>query len=326
MLHLEYVREACASFLAHRLDLANCTAILKFADSFDHHKLRSQAQSFIAHNFKQLSRMGSVREETLADLTLAQLLAVLRLDSVDIEGERTVCHVAVQWLEATPKERGPSAAEVFKCVRRAHFTDEDRDYLEGLLTKPIVKKHCLDLIEGALQMRYGDMLHKSPAPKPESSSGSVVPAAENPPQRLGMCAKEMVIFFGHPRDPFLCYDPYSGDIYTMPSPLTSLAHTKAITSSAVCLSPDHDIYLAAQPRKDLWVYKPAQNSWQQLADHLLCYEGMDVAYLKWLHLHFGWVRPYYRNEMEGSGMLQQHSEEPVGIGGSTTPFKKYPLT
>uniref|UniRef100_A0A2K6M7Y6 Kelch repeat and BTB domain containing 7 n=1 Tax=Rhinopithecus bieti TaxID=61621 RepID=A0A2K6M7Y6_RHIBE len=94
-----------------------------------------------------------------------------------------------------------------------------------------------------------------------------------------MCAKEMVIFFGHPRDPFLCYDPYSGDIYTMPSPLTSFAHTKTVTSSAVCVSPDHDIYLAAQPRKDLWVYKPAQNSWQQLADRLLCREGMDVAYL-----------------------------------------------
>ncbi|XP_011798357.1 PREDICTED: kelch repeat and BTB domain-containing protein 7 isoform X2 [Colobus angolensis palliatus] len=284
MLQLEYVREACASFLARRLDLTNCTAILKFADAFDHHKLRSQAQSYIAHNFKQLSRMGSIREETLADLTLAQLLAVLRLDSLDIESERTVCHVAVQWLEAAPKERGPSAAEVFKCVRWMHFTEEDQDYLEGLLTKPIVKKYCLDVIEGALQMRYGDLLYKSLVPVPNSSSSSsssnsLVSAAENPPQRLGMCAKEMVIFFGHPRDPFLCYDPYSGDIYTMPSPLTSFAHTKTVTSSAVCVSPDHDIYLAAQPRKDLWVYKPAQNSWQQLADRLLCREGMDVAYL-----------------------------------------------
>ena len=202
MLQLEYVREACASFLARRLDLANCTAIFKFADAFGHRKLRSQAQSFIAHNFKQLSRMGSIREESLADLTLAQLLAVLRLDSLDIESERTVCHVAVQWLEAAPKERGPSAAEVFKCVRWTHFSDEDRGYVEELLTKPMVKKYCLDLVEGALQMRYGDMLCKSLVPKPESSSSSsVVSIAENPPQRLGMCAKEMVIFFGHPRDP-----------------------------------------------------------------------------------------------------------------------------
>ncbi|XP_008584181.1 PREDICTED: kelch repeat and BTB domain-containing protein 6 [Galeopterus variegatus] len=284
MLQLEYVREACASFLARRLDLTNCTAILKFADAFDHHKLRSQAQSFVAHNFKHLSQMGPIREETLADLTLAQLLAILHLDSLNIESEQTVCHVAVQWLEAAPKERGPSAAEVFKCVRWMHFTEEDQYYLEGLLTKPIVKKYCQDIIEGALQMRYGDKLCKSLMPVPNSSSSSsssssVVSAAENPTQRLGMCAKKMVIFFGHPRDPFLCCDPYSGDIYKVPSPLTCLAHTRTVTTLAVCISPDHDIYLAAQPRKDLWVYKPAQNSWQQLADRLLCREGMDVAYL-----------------------------------------------
>ncbi|XP_037022271.2 kelch repeat and BTB domain-containing protein 6 [Artibeus jamaicensis] len=280
MLQLEYVREACASFLARRLDLANCTAILKFADAFGHRKLRSQAQSFIAHNFKQLSRMGPIREETLADLTLAQLLGVLRLDSLNIEQEQTVCHVAMQWLEAAPKDRGPSAAEVFKCVRWTHFTDADQDYLKGLLTNTTVNKYCLDLIKGALQMRYGDMLYKSVVPKPGCSSSSyVVSTAENPPQRLGVCAKKMVIFVGHPRDPFLCCDPYSGDIFKVPSPLTCLAHTRTVTTLAVCISPDYDIYLAAQPRKDLWVYKPAQNSWQQLADRLLCREGMDVAYL-----------------------------------------------
>ncbi|XP_075419126.1 kelch repeat and BTB domain-containing protein 6-like [Tenrec ecaudatus] len=279
MLQLEYVREACASFLARRLDLTNCTAIFKFADVFGHYQLQSEAESFIAHNFKQLSQMDSVREESLADLTLEQLLAVLRLDSLDVDSEQTVCQVGLQWLEAAPKERGPSAAEVFKCVRWTHFTDSDRDYLEGLLTKPLVKKHCLDVIEGALQMRYGDMMYKTLVPTPNSSTSSAVFSADDPSQRIGMCAKEMVILFGHPRDPFVCCDPYSGDIYTVPSPLTSLAHTKTITSSAVCISPDHDIYLAAQPRKDLWVYKPAQNSWQELADRLLCRVGMDMAYL-----------------------------------------------
>ncbi|CAO2622773.1 Kelch repeat and BTB domain-containing protein 7 [Lemmus lemmus] len=94
-----------------------------------------------------------------------------------------------------------------------------------------------------------------------------------------MCAKEMVIFFGHPRDPFLCYDPYSGDIYTLQSPLTSFTHARTVTSLAICVSPDHDVYLAAQSRKELWVYKPVQNRWHQLEDHLLCREDMDVAYL-----------------------------------------------
>ncbi|XP_057616690.1 kelch repeat and BTB domain-containing protein 7-like [Chionomys nivalis] len=285
MFQLLYVREACASFMARRLDLTNCTAMLKFADAFDDHMLRSQTQAFIASNFKQLSRMGSIREETLADLTLVQLRVILSLDSLDVESEETVCDVALQWLEAAPEERGPSAAEVFKCIRWALFRAEDQDYLEGLLTKPMVEKYCLDIIAGVLlQLRFGDQSYKAVASEPDSSnncscSSSVVSVAENPPRRLGMCAKEMVIFFGHPRDPFLCYDPYSEDIYTMPSPLNSLAHTHNITSSAVCISPDYDIYLAAQFRKDLWVYKPAQNCWHQLEDRLLCREGMDIAYL-----------------------------------------------
>ncbi|KAH0500872.1 Kelch repeat and BTB domain-containing protein 7 [Microtus ochrogaster] len=174
-------------------------------------------------------------------------------------------------------------------LRRAGLLHERHQERAGM------KSTSTEMVE--YELRFGDRLYKSVASKPNSSHGggsngssgnssssissssSVVSVAENPPQRLGMCAKEMVIFFGHPRDPFLCYDPYSGDIYTMPSPLTSLAHTKTVTSSAVCVSPDHDIYLAAQPRKDLWVYKPAQNSWHQLADRLLCREGMDVAYL-----------------------------------------------
>ncbi|CAH6823832.1 Kbtbd6 [Phodopus roborovskii] len=297
MLQLEYVREACASFLARRLDLTNCTAILKFADAFDHHKLRSQAQSFIAHNFKQLSKMGSIREETLADLTLAQLLAVLRLDSLNVDSEKTVCHVAVQWLEAAPKERGPSAAEVFKCVRWAHFPAEDQDYLGGLLTKPIVEKYCLDVIEGALQqLRLGDGLQKSVVPVTSNSSSSsscccnsnssnnkstsstAFPVEENPPHRLSMCAKRIVIF-GHYKHPFLCSDPYSGEICKVPSTVTCLAYDRIVTTLDVCVSPDHDIYLAAQPRKDLWVYKPTQNSWHQLVDRLLCREGMDVASL-----------------------------------------------
>ncbi|KAM7338735.1 hypothetical protein ACRRTK_002219 [Alexandromys fortis] len=285
MFQILYVREACASFMARRLDLSNCLSILKFADAFDDHMLHSQTQAFIASNFKQLSRMGSIHEETLADLTLVQLRAILSLDSLDVESEKTVCDVALRWLEAAPEERGPSAAAVFKCIRWALFCAEDQNYLEGLLTKPMVKKYCLEIIAGALlQLHFGHPSYKAVASKPDSSnscssSSSVVSVAENPPRRLGMCGKEMVIFFGHPRDPFLCYDPYSEDIYTMPSPLTSLAHTHNITSSAVCVSPHHDIYLATQSRKDLWVYKPVQNCWHQLENRLLYREGMGIAYL-----------------------------------------------
>ncbi|XP_004581872.2 kelch repeat and BTB domain-containing protein 6-like [Ochotona princeps] len=279
MLQLEYVREACASFLARRLNLANCTAIFKFADAFGHVQLRCQAQAFIAHHFKQLSQMGSVREESLADLTLAQLLAILCLDSLNIESEQMVSQVALQWMEAVPEERGPHAPEIFRCVRWTLFTEDEQDYLEGLLTEPIVKKYCQDIIEGVLQTRQSNMLCRSLLPVPDFASSSVMFAGENNPQRLGMCVREMVLFFGRPKDPFICCDPYTGDIYKVSSPLTCLVRNGAVSTFAVCVSPDHDIYLATQSWKDLWVYKPAQNSWQQLPDRLLCREGMNIAYL-----------------------------------------------
>ncbi|CAO2632155.1 Kelch repeat and BTB domain-containing protein 7 [Lemmus lemmus] len=141
--------------------------------------------------------MGSIREETLADLTLMQLLAVLSIDSLGIESEKTVCHVTLQWLEAAPEERGPRAAEVFKCIRWALFRAEDQNYLEGLLTRPMVEKYCLDIVAGTLlQLRFGDPFYKSVASQPNSSfidsckssnsyssSSSVVSVAENPPRR-----------------------------------------------------------------------------------------------------------------------------------------------
>uniref|UniRef100_A0A8C2LBG0 Kelch repeat and BTB (POZ) domain containing 6 n=1 Tax=Cricetulus griseus TaxID=10029 RepID=A0A8C2LBG0_CRIGR len=234
-------------------------------------------------------RMGSIREETLADLTLAQLLAVLRLDSLDVDSEKTVCHVAVQWLEAAPKERGPSAAEVFKCVRWAHFPAEDQDYLEGLLTKPIVKKYCQNIIEGALlQLRSGDGLQKSlvnsnsnsnsNSSNNKSTSSTVVPVEENPPHRLSMCAKRMIIFEHH-KHPFLYSDPYFVEIYKVPSPLTFLAHNRIVTTLSSLVSPDHDICLCpAQERpklKEVKCYSVQRNRWALVAQLLDSFISFD---------------------------------------------------
>ncbi|MEE6471047.1 hypothetical protein FKM82_009168 [Ascaphus truei] len=262
MLQLEYVRQACAGYLARRLDLHNCASILRFADAFDHPELRSRSLAYMARHFKQLSR-----GDELCELSLAQLQEVLSMDNLDVVSERVVCSAALRWLEANPKERAGGSMEVLRCVRWQHFTDKDRVYLDGLRSKPFIRKHCIQYLDGVLQDRYGKIGSASSCPE-----GS-------PVRRIGMLAKEMVIFFGHRKEPFLCYDPYSGDIYTMPSPLTSLAHGKAVTSSAVCISPENDLYLAAQPMKQLWVYSPVQNNWQMLAERLLCREGMDVAYL-----------------------------------------------
>lgn len=263
MLQLEYVRQACANYLARRLDLHNCASILRFADAFDHPELRLRSLAFMARHFEQLA-LG----EELCELSLAQLKAVLSMDNLDVGSERVVCNAALRWLEANPKDAADGCQEVLACVRWQHFTEKDHVYLESLRAKPLVRKQCLHYLDSVLPG------------KEDKHTTCMLPCQESSPlRRIGMIAKEMVIFFGHRKEPFLCYDPYSGDIYTMPSPLTNLAHGKAVTSSAVCVSPENDLYLATQPMKQLWVYSPVQNSWQLLAERLLCREGMDVAYL-----------------------------------------------
>ncbi|OCT95550.1 kelch repeat and BTB domain-containing protein 7 [Xenopus laevis] len=263
MLQLEYVRQACAGYLARRLDFHNCASILRFADAFDHPELRSRSLAFMARHFEQLA----VGDE-LCELSLAQLKEVLTMDNLDVASERVVCSAALRWLEANPKERAAMSQEVLRCVRWQHFTDKDLVYLEGLRAKSFVRKHCHQYLDAVLQDKDG----KAPPVGLPCQEGS-------PLRRIGMLAKEMVIFFGHRKEPFLCYDPYSGDIYTMSSPLTNLALGKAMTSSAVCVSPENDLYLATQPTKQLWMYSPIQNNWQLLAERLICREGMDVAYL-----------------------------------------------
>ncbi|XP_048396061.1 kelch repeat and BTB domain-containing protein 7 isoform X1 [Stegostoma tigrinum] len=259
MLQLEYVRQACAAFMARRLDLYNCTGIFKFADAFDNVELKEKARAFIARNLQHLCRT-----EELCELSPEQIKEILSLDTLDVDSESKVCMAAIQWIKANFSERAVHALDVLKCVRWHHFTEKDRTYLDALKSQLFVKNKPLgSIVEDLSACQRADM----PA------------TIQNTSRRIGFSAKEMVIFFGHRKEPFLCYDPYSGDIYTMASPLTSPAITKSISSLAVCVSPDNDVFLAAQPTKQLWVYNAVQNSWQQLAERLLARERMDVAYL-----------------------------------------------
>ncbi|MBN3320038.1 KBTB7 protein, partial [Atractosteus spatula] len=259
MLQLEYVRQACSNFMTRRLDLSNCAGMLKFADTFDNHDLKAKAQVFIARNFQHFWKKG----KELCELSLGQIKDVLSTDTLDVDSERKVCSVAVQWIEASESEDGESALELLKCVRWQLFTELDKAYIDGLKSKPFAKKHCLEFLEAVTA----------------AGSSEVSESVEEPSERLGMSAREMILFFGHPKEPFLCYDPYTGDIFSMVSPLTGLALNKSVDTFSVCISPENDLYLASQHSKNFWVYNGVLNSWQELAERLLGRVHMDIGYL-----------------------------------------------
>ncbi|KAM9319943.1 kelch repeat and BTB domain-containing protein 7-like [Gastrophryne carolinensis] len=257
MLQLEYVRQACANYLLRHLELHNCANTLHFADAFHHPELRSSCLAFISRHFQELAA-----SEELCELSLEQIKAVLAMDELDVASERTVCAAALRWLEANPQDMAEGCQELLGSVRWQLFTQEDRSYLDGVKDKTLLHTHCLRYLQSVLP----------------AACAPTTPEESRLPPRIGMTAKQLMIFFGHQKFPYLGYEPYSCDIYIIPSPVSTVAAGKA-SSTALCVSPESDVYLVAQPLAQLWVYSPVRNSWQLLGKGLLSRDGMDVAYL-----------------------------------------------
>ncbi|KAK7882384.1 hypothetical protein WMY93_028558 [Mugilogobius chulae] len=155
MLQLEYIREACSSFMTRRLDLSNCVMILKFADTFDNPDLKHNAQAYIARNFSLLCNTGE-----LCSLDLKQLKELLLLDSLDVDCERKVCSAALQWIEANAPQE--DAGQVLKCVRWDLFTEKDKCYLEGLMARPFLDTYISSVFNSSPDSNCG-----LPAPLPK---------------------------------------------------------------------------------------------------------------------------------------------------------------
>ncbi|MCI4378436.1 hypothetical protein PGIGA_G00215890 [Pangasianodon gigas] len=264
MLQVEYIRHACADFMTRRLDLSNCTGILKFADTFDNMDLKSKAQAFIAKHFAQLS----ASEKELCELDLKQMKEILTLDSLDIDCERKVCAVAIRWIEHNLPLETEDALHILKCVRWSLFTEKDRFYLDSLKSKPFIKKHLSSL------------------PDLASTGESGVISVNHTKQRIGKSAKEMVLFFGRPNEPFMCYDPYTEEIYSMSSPIINLSNQNfkrsPMETFLVCATPENNLYIASHLSKHFWVYNPLLNCWQELAERLL---GRMHSYIGYLSGH-----------------------------------------
>ncbi|KAK5860891.1 hypothetical protein PBY51_022336 [Eleginops maclovinus] len=244
MLQLEYIRKACSSFMTRRLDLSNCVGILKFADSYDNPELKATAQAFIARNFSPVCSGGE-----LCELDLTQLKEILSLDALDVDCERKVCSAALQWIEANAPQKREDALQALKCVRWNLFTEKDKCYLEGLMARPLIEKY--------LETFFNKSADDSPG----------IPAPlDIPKQRIGVNAKEMILFFGLPNDNIMCCDPYSGDLYFMAPPLEDLSSQdykrSTMESLIACASPDNNLVPSLPPLETLLAVQPCD---EQLA-------------------------------------------------------------
>lgn len=266
MLQLEYIRQACANFMTRRLDVSNCVGILKFADTFDNLELKSKAEAFIAKNFIHFS--ANVRD--LCELDLKQMKEILTLDSLDVDCERKVCSCAIQWIENNQHAAAEDAFQILRCVRWSLFSEKDRVYLDSLKSKPFIKKYLSNVLDEAVG----------------EQSSMISKGLNVTKQRIGKSAKEMVLFFGRPNEPFMCYDPYTEETYSMESPIINLMNQNFKRSSMetflACTTPENNLYLASHLSKHFWVYNPLLNCWQELAERLV---GRTHSYMGYLNGH-----------------------------------------
>ncbi|XP_024142749.1 kelch repeat and BTB domain-containing protein 7 [Oryzias melastigma] len=260
MLQLEYIRKASSSFMTRRLEVSNCVGILKFADTYDNPELKENALAFIARNFSQVCQGGE-----LCELSLEQLKELLSLDILDVDSEKKVCSAALEWMEVNAVLHDEDALQVLECVRWNLFTEKDKCYLEDLVTKPFVEKHLPSFF------------------KPTTVDGCMSAASESPKCRVGMSAKEMILFFGLPNDNIMCCDPYSEDLYFMNPPLQDLNgqdyKRSTMESLIACATPENNLYLASHFSRHFWLYNPVLNSWQELAERPLGRIHSGMGYL-----------------------------------------------
>ncbi|XP_075887282.1 kelch repeat and BTB domain-containing protein 7 [Nelusetta ayraudi] len=261
MLQLEYIRGACSSFMARRLDLSNCVEVLKFADTFDNAELKESAHSFIARNFSQVCC-----SEDLCELDLKQLKELLSLNTLDVDCERKVCSAALQWIEANAPHKRDDALQALNCVRWNLFMDKDKPYLEGLMARPAVEKYLEFFFNRSAKDGCG------------MSADLALPK-----HRIGVGAKDMILFFGLPNDSIMCCDPYSEDLYFMAPPLGSLSgqdyKRSTMESLIACATPENNLFLASHLSKNFWLYNPILNSWKELAERPLGRINSGMGYL-----------------------------------------------
>ncbi|KAI7790123.1 putative kelch repeat and BTB domain-containing protein 7 [Triplophysa rosa] len=257
MLQMEYIRQVCANFMTSRLDLSNCVGILKFADTFDNLELKKKAQLFIAKNLVPFS--ANVRD--FCELDLKQMKDILSLDSLDVDCERKVCSFAIQWIENNQHAAAEDALQILRCVRWSLFSEKD---------SPFIYRYLSSMLDEAVG-EQSSMISK----------GLIVTK-----HRIGNSAKEVVLFFGQPNEPFMCYDPYTEDICSVASPTINLTNQNfkrsPMETFLACTTPEDNLYLASHLSKHLWVYNPLLNCWQELAERLL---GRMHSYMGYLNGH-----------------------------------------
>uniref|UniRef100_A0A2M4AE20 BTB domain-containing protein n=1 Tax=Anopheles triannulatus TaxID=58253 RepID=A0A2M4AE20_9DIPT len=155
MFQVPSVIDACCEFLERQLDPTNAIGIANFAEQHGCEKLRQKANQFIERNFTQICR-----EEEFLQLSVIQLICLIRKDELNVQGERDVYDAVLKWVKYDEDNRYPRMEHILSAVRcqllTPSFLKEQMKNCEVLRKAPGCREYLAKIFQDLT-------LHKRPA-------------------------------------------------------------------------------------------------------------------------------------------------------------------
>ncbi|KAM7360313.1 kelch like ECH associated protein 1 isoform 2-T2 [Cochliomyia hominivorax] len=112
MFQVPNVIDACCAFLERQLDPTNAIGIASFAEQHGCTELQKKANHFIERHFTQVCQ-----EEEFLQLSAYQLIALIRRDELNVQGEREVYNAVLKWVKFDEENRYPKMEHILFSVR-----------------------------------------------------------------------------------------------------------------------------------------------------------------------------------------------------------------
>uniref|UniRef100_A0A1A9VV64 BTB domain-containing protein n=1 Tax=Glossina austeni TaxID=7395 RepID=A0A1A9VV64_GLOAU len=117
MFQVPNVIDACCAFLERQLDPTNAIGIANFAEQHGCIELHRKANHFIERHFTQVCQ-----EEEFLQLSAYQLIALIRRDELNVQGEREVYNAVLKWVKYDEENRYPKMEHILFSVRCQFLT------------------------------------------------------------------------------------------------------------------------------------------------------------------------------------------------------------
>ncbi|XP_022109754.1 kelch-like ECH-associated protein 1 [Acanthaster planci] len=166
MYQIKDVIECCCTFLQEELDPSNCIGISVYAQQHGLTSLYQVAREFICRKFCEVSKT-----EEFMNLSLMQLVALIKHDKLNVWCESQVYNACLRWVQHSEAERRPCFEKLLGCggIRCEHLTPT---FLKKQLDKCEILKgepRCKDFLSKIFQELRLHKICKTPKRNPISA-------------------------------------------------------------------------------------------------------------------------------------------------------------